>query len=142
VARIPRTPLRTSIHGFSRETLVRQPLFLSHCPRCMSQHAHSVTAVAPINIALIKYWGKADEAEMQPYNDSLSMTISSPKLLTSTRVTADPDLASDTFELNGQDRPITLRMAKCISKVSTCLHSPIRPFANSPRLGACVQTAR
>jgi len=34
-----------------------------------------VTAQAPINIALIKYWGKKDDVQMTPYNDSLSVTL-------------------------------------------------------------------
>jgi diphosphomevalonate decarboxylase len=31
---------------------------------------------APVNIALIKYWGKRDETEVMPYNGSLSLTLS------------------------------------------------------------------
>lgn len=34
-----------------------------------------VTAKAPINIALIKYWGKEDELKVIPYNSSLSLTL-------------------------------------------------------------------
>lgn len=31
---------------------------------------------APVNIALIKYWGKRDETNVMPYNGSLSLTLS------------------------------------------------------------------
>lgn len=34
-----------------------------------------VTAKAPINIALIKYWGKEDELKVIPFNSSLSLTL-------------------------------------------------------------------
>ncbi len=36
---------------------------------------HSVKAYAPINIALIKYWGKRDSKEVLPYNESLSVSL-------------------------------------------------------------------
>ena len=35
----------------------------------------SVTAIAPINIALIKYWGKSDDIEVLPYNPSISLSM-------------------------------------------------------------------
>ena len=35
-----------------------------------------VTAVAPVNIAVVKYWGKRDEARILPINDSVSVTLS------------------------------------------------------------------
>lgn len=34
-----------------------------------------VTAVAPVNIALVKYWGKRDEIAVLPYNPSISLTL-------------------------------------------------------------------
>lgn len=34
-----------------------------------------VTAKAPVNIALIKYWGKEDEEKVIPFNSSLSLTL-------------------------------------------------------------------
>lgn len=33
------------------------------------------TAVAPVNIALVKYWGKRDEIAVLPYNPSISLTL-------------------------------------------------------------------
>ena len=57
---------------------------------------------APINIAVIKYWGKSDEQLILPCNDSISMTIDSPNLITETTVTADPGLQEDEFVLEGQ----------------------------------------
>jgi diphosphomevalonate decarboxylase len=65
---------------------------------------HCITVKAPINIALIKYWGKADETQMLPFNDSVSMTIESPHLMTTTSIQVDPELKTgdDVFTLNGQ----------------------------------------
>uniref|UniRef100_A0A1D5RLX3 Mevalonate (diphospho) decarboxylase n=1 Tax=Mus musculus TaxID=10090 RepID=A0A1D5RLX3_MOUSE len=34
-----------------------------------------VTCTAPVNIAVIKYWGKRDEALILPINSSLSVTL-------------------------------------------------------------------
>ena len=33
------------------------------------------TAIAPANIALVKYWGKRNEELILPYNSSISMTL-------------------------------------------------------------------
>ena len=46
----------------------------------------TVTATAPSNIALIKYWGKSDAALNWPANDSLSMTLSRTKTTTTARI--------------------------------------------------------
>ncbi len=53
----------------------------------------SATAIAPANIAFIKYWGMQDVARTLPYNGSISMNLDA--CLTTTTVTFDPDLAED-----------------------------------------------
>lgn len=58
------------------------------------------TAVAPSNIAFIKYWGRKDEVLRLPTNGSLSMNLSN--LLTTTTVEFDPTLTEDTIMLNGK----------------------------------------
>lgn len=58
-------------------------------------------ARAHTNIALIKYWGKADEALIIPMNNSLSVTLD--RFYTETRVTFDETLTEDQLILNGED---------------------------------------
>ena len=47
--------------------------------------ASAVTAEAPANIALLKYWGKDDAARQWPSNDSISMTLTHCRSLTTVR---------------------------------------------------------
>lgn len=56
-----------------------------------------VTAVAPSNIAFIKYWGRKDEVLRIPENGSISMNLSN--LLTTTTVEFNPDLTYDVVML-------------------------------------------
>ncbi len=63
----------------------------------------SVVASAHPNIALIKYWGKADSAHNVPAVGSLSITLD--ELATTTRIAAGPAVACDSFELNGSGEP-------------------------------------
>ncbi len=59
----------------------------------------SFTAVAPSNIALLKYWGKRDAETQWPANDSISMTLSKCKTITTATYSSDN---FDTFILDGQ----------------------------------------
>lgn len=59
----------------------------------------SVTAVAHANIALAKYWGKADDVENLPAVPSLSLTLAA--LRSRTTVTADAKLDEDQVSLDG-----------------------------------------
>src|SRR5215208_5401261 len=60
-------------------------------------HPRSATAIAPANIAFIKYWGMQDVARTLPYNGSISMNLDA--CLTTTTVTFDSDLAEDELTL-------------------------------------------
>lgn len=66
------------------------------------------TAVAPANIAFVKYWGVQDAALTLPLNESISMNLD--RCLTTTTVRFDPRLDADEMriKLYGQDeRPAT-----------------------------------
>lgn len=62
----------------------------------------SATAVAHPNIALVKYWGKADSELNLPATGSLSMTLDI--FPTQTIVQLDESLERDQFVLNGEER--------------------------------------
>lgn len=57
------------------------------------------TAIAPSNIAFIKYWGKKDEALRLPENGSISMNLSN--LLTTTTVEFNSKYKEDGVTING-----------------------------------------
>ena len=59
----------------------------------------TATAVSHPNIAFIKYWGNRDNSLRLPENGSISMNLE--ELTTRTRVTFDPALTADIFDLNG-----------------------------------------
>ena len=82
-----------------------------------STAAMSATAVAHANIALIKYWGKANAELILPVTPSLSLTLDA--LYTTTTVTFDPEqdgAASDTATLDGE--PVT---GKSMARISALL---------------------
>lgn len=62
------------------------------------------TAIAPSNIAFIKYWGKKDEVLRLPENGSISMCLSN--LLTTTTVEFSKDLKKDSIEIKKDDKRI------------------------------------
>lgn len=57
-------------------------------------------ARAHTNIALIKYWGKADEDLILPMNNSLSVSLE--RFYTETKVTFSESYTEDTLVLNGE----------------------------------------
>ena len=59
------------------------------------------SSISPINIALIKYWGKRDKDLILPYNNSISMTVDG--LYAYTTVDFDNKYANDIFVLNDKE---------------------------------------
>lgn len=60
-----------------------------------------ITAIAPSNIAFIKYWGKQDEELKIPLNDSISMNLSN--LTTTTTVHFSASYPKDGMTINGKE---------------------------------------
>lgn len=81
-------------------------------------------ARAYTNIALIKYWGKKDEALILPMNNSLSLTLDA--FYTETSITFAEDFAEDRFFLDGIEQS-----AAATKKISAFLDM-IRSEADCP----------
>lgn len=47
---------------------------------------YELKCAAPVNIALVKYWGKRDTKLIIPFNDSISLTLDETKLGTETTI--------------------------------------------------------
>eukprot|EP01083_Nonionella_stella_P147449 465209_1 len=80
----------------------------------------TVTCVSPINIAVIKYWGKRDKSLILPTNSSLSATLDLDVLNSRTIITASKKFENDQFWLNGQTCRVNERMQRCIDAARSC----------------------
>ncbi len=59
-----------------------------------------ITAIAPSNVALVKYWGRSNEHDRLPANDNIAMNLSN--LFTTTTVMFDPTLKKDDVTINNK----------------------------------------
>ncbi|CAG9801336.1 unnamed protein product [Chironomus riparius] len=79
---------------------------------------NSVTVIAPVNIAVIKYWGKRNESLILPINDSLSVTLSTADLCSKTTISADPSYESNQIILNGKEENFeNERILRCFEMI-------------------------
>lgn len=93
------------------------------------------TAVAPSNIAFIKYWGKKDEELRLPENGSISMNLSG--FSTTTTVEFDEKYIEDHVEYNGVQENVTeSRAVKHLDRIrklaKTRLHAKVVTQNNFP----------
>ncbi|XP_069595480.1 diphosphomevalonate decarboxylase [Ranitomeya imitator] len=77
-----------------------------------------VTCTAPVNIAVIKYWGKRNEELILPINSSLSVTLHQDQLKTTTTVCASREFTEDRIWLNGKEENISHpRLQSCLREI-------------------------
>ncbi|XP_007937353.1 diphosphomevalonate decarboxylase [Orycteropus afer afer] len=77
-----------------------------------------VTCTAPVNIAVIKYWGKRDEELILPLNSSLSVTLHQDQLKTTTTAAISRDFAEDRVWLNGVEVDVGQpRLQSCLREI-------------------------
>ncbi|XP_054730440.1 diphosphomevalonate decarboxylase [Anastrepha obliqua] len=77
------------------------------------------TCIAPVNIALIKYWGKRDEDLILPINDSLSVTLSTDEMCAKTTIAASASFKCHLMWLNGEEVPFeeNPRTMRCLKEI-------------------------
>ena len=75
------------------------------------------SATAPINLAVIKYWGKRDTTLNLPTNSSLSVTLSQADLCAHTTARASPKYTADRLWLNGTEEDVVSnrRLQACLA---------------------------
>ncbi|XP_044111504.1 diphosphomevalonate decarboxylase [Neovison vison] len=78
----------------------------------------AVTCTAPVNIAVIKYWGKRDEDLVLPINSSLSVTLHQDQLKTTTTAAISKDFTEDRIWLNGREEDVEQpRLQACLREI-------------------------
>ncbi|RVE74538.1 hypothetical protein OJAV_G00023580 [Oryzias javanicus] len=79
---------------------------------------HIVTCTAPVNIAVVKYWGKRNEELILPINSSLSVTLHQDQLKTTTTVATSKSFKEDRIWLNGKEEDVTHpRLQSCLREI-------------------------
>ncbi|CAB4378980.1 diphosphomevalonate decarboxylase [Rhizophagus irregularis] len=79
--------------------------------------AHERTSTGPVNIAVIKYWGKRDTELILPTNSSISITLSQDQLRSKTTIRASPKFTKTRLWLNGVEEhnlDNNIRLQNCL----------------------------
>lgn len=102
------------------------------------------TAIAPSNIAFIKYWGKKDEELRLPANGSISVNLSN--LLTTTTVEFNKSLKTDDITINGKrDAKKANRVMKHLERIRAVARIPTKARVvsqnNFPTAGGLASSA-
>ncbi|CAH8645894.1 unnamed protein product [Schistosoma curassoni] len=61
-----------------------------------------IEVTCPVNIALLKYWGKSDDLNIYPSTSSISLTLNQSHVGTKSTVFTKNDLKESLFKLNGK----------------------------------------
>ena len=92
-----------------------------------------VICISPINIAVVKYWGKRDTQLVLPCNSSLSVTIDSSLIHSKIIVRYLKLETGDRFSLNGVSAALSNRLKACLVALREIARSEGLP----PRLYEC-----
>ncbi|EPZ33708.1 Ribosomal protein S5 2-type fold, subgroup domain-containing protein [Rozella allomycis CSF55] len=95
-----------------------------------------ITCQSPVNIAVIKYWGKENVELNLPTNGSISVTLSMEHIKTITCVESNEQIKQDSLVLNGELVEIPGRMKLVIDKMRNiairCGNRQIKYKSESP----------
>ncbi|KAL8673497.1 MAG: hypothetical protein Q9168_002103 [Polycauliona sp. 1 TL-2023] len=96
------------------------------------QQVYRASTTAPVNIAVIKYWGKRDPKLNLPTNSSLSVTLSQSDLRTHTTATCSPTYsAPDTLLLNAEPQSLSDARSQACLKSLRALRSALESSDSS-----------
>ncbi|KAK2489357.1 hypothetical protein MC885_003238 [Smutsia gigantea] len=88
----------------------------------------AVTCTAPVNIAVIKYWGKRDEELILPINSSLSVTLHQDQLKTTTTAALSGEFTEDRIWLNGREEDVGQpRLQACLQEIRRLAREQRKP---------------
>uniref|UniRef100_T1J535 Diphosphomevalonate decarboxylase n=1 Tax=Strigamia maritima TaxID=126957 RepID=T1J535_STRMM len=83
-----------------------------------AENMRVITCKSPVNIALIKYWGKRDEELMLPLNDSISITLDNKQMCARTTIATAKSFTGDRIWLNRTETSVlNPRIQNCIKYV-------------------------
>jgi diphosphomevalonate decarboxylase len=99
---------------------------------------YRASTTAPVNIAVIKYWGKRDPKLNLPTNSSLSVTLSQSDLRTHTTASCSPKYGNeDTLLLNGQSQDVSgARTQACFRELRALRKQLEEQNAELPKLSS------
>ncbi|KAF8476120.1 GHMP kinase [Kalaharituber pfeilii] len=81
---------------------------------------YSASTTAPVNIAVIKYWGKRNTALNLPTNSSLSVTLSQSDLRTYTTACCSSTFTRNRLWLNGEEQDVSgPRQTACFTELKS-----------------------
>ncbi|KAF2199091.1 Diphosphomevalonate decarboxylase [Delitschia confertaspora ATCC 74209] len=102
----------------------------------MTDEIYRASTTAPVNIAVIKYWGKRDPKLNLPTNSSLSVTLSQSDLRTHTTASCSPSYPSfDSLLLNGSEQDVSgARTQACFRELRSLRRNLEGQDASLPKL--------
>ncbi|KAF2864105.1 MVD1, mevalonate pyrophosphate decarboxylase [Piedraia hortae CBS 480.64] len=100
-----------------------------------NSRVYRASTFAPVNIAVIKYWGKRDAKLNLPTNSSLSVTLSQDHLRAHTTASCAASFDSDTLKLNGQQQDVSgSRIQSCLAELRRLRHAMEDADGSLPKL--------